>query len=96
MIKCPICDKEINNRRVEHLEYSIGEEYMDCKDEYHYYSYMFAYGNEEEVIGNVVFRRHHADPKEQRDLISKQFEVVSKLEKEQYLFSKSQGGSTNE
>jgi len=90
-MKCPICENEIKNRRFESIQGSVGEEHAKCYDDYHFYSYSFAYGNEEETIGNVVFHSHHADPKEQRELISKQYKAVLELEKEQYLLSKSKG-----
>lgn len=83
-MNCPICDKEIKNMSRDYEEGNTLEEYAECKDEKHYFSSQYAYGNSQESIGRVNFNHHHADSKEIRNLLSKQYSAVLELEKEYY------------
>lgn len=90
MMKCPICENEIEDYRVDYLEHTICEEYAKCVDEHHRYGYEYAYGRTEENVGRVTFHSHYSDSKELRELINKQYHAILELEKEHY--KKSIGG----
>lgn len=87
-MKCPICNQEIQNVTSDYEEHILLEEYAKCEDNHHQYGYQYAYGNTEERIGRVVMYFHHADSKELRTLLSKQFNAVVELEKERYVKDK--------
>ncbi|MFC0273627.1 hypothetical protein ACFFIX_19735 [Metabacillus herbersteinensis] len=77
-MKCPICDKEINNYSNNYMEHTLMEEHATCKDENHFYRYKI--GNYEECIGGVIFQSHYADLEEERKL----YKFVLELNRENY------------
>lgn len=83
-MKCPICDKEIEDYETDHMGNILMEERATCKDENHFYGYEYVTGNSTENIGDVVFYSHYTQTPEQRKLQGKQYEAVLLLEKENY------------
>lgn len=83
-MKCPICDKEIENHTTDYMEHILCEEYAECKDEHHRYYYRYNYGAWEETIGRVTFTEVHNDSKELRRLVNSQYKAVLELEREHY------------
>lgn len=82
-MKCPVCDNELHSS-TDYLNYTLCEEYAECKDEKHYYKYNYAYGNTEEVIGNVAFYSHYSNSAALRKLQTKQYRAIVELEREYY------------
>jgi hypothetical protein len=83
-MKCPICDKQITDLSREYMEHIMTEEYISCKDEYHNFCSMFAYGAMQETIGAVTFTSCHNNTKEERELLNRQFAMVVTLERKAY------------
>lgn len=83
-MKCPICDKEIQDHKTEYMEHILMEEHAKCQDEHHFYSYEYVTGNGCKVIGNVIFIKYHSTPREEKQLQNKQYEAVLQLEREYY------------
>lgn len=89
-MKCPICDKPITDREADYMEHTLIEEYLSCKDEYHNFYSMYAYGATQETIGAVTFLKSYTDSKSERDLVNLQTKLVILLEREAYIKRKTE------
>lgn len=83
-MKCPICDNDVKEYYDDYTNYTLCEEFARCEDEYHHYSYQYAYGNTEEMIGGVTFYSHYRDSQKERKLQSIQYRAVLEAEREHY------------
>lgn len=83
-MKCPICEQEITDVDVAYLETCVGEEYHTCKDEHHYFSHAFVYGQTEVMVQHVTIRYSHDDSKETRKLKNEIFNFAVSLYKADY------------
>lgn len=83
-MNCPICDNEVKEYSNDYIEHTLCEEYAKCGDKHHNYSYQYAYGSTEEIIGRVSFHSHYSDSPDLRKLQNKQYKAVLELEREFY------------
>ena len=84
-MKCPICEKNINNEYYDYMDSVMMEHHASCKDEFHEYKYVYVHGNTEESFGRVSFTNHHKDSSEISNLVESQFQLALKLEKAVYM-----------
>lgn len=90
-MKCPVCEKKIDDITEDHMDNILLERYAVCKNtsRKHYYSYHYHVGQTEEIIGRVTFHSHYEDDDSSIILQSAQYNAVLNLEKRFYKEQKS-------
>lgn len=83
-MKCPVCDMPIADHQKHFIDKKLTEERAVCRDQDHYYYYLYFAGSTEEQIGRVSFIGYMKDTQKYRETRNRQREAVLKLEREHY------------
>lgn len=83
-MKCPICNKKIQDYRTDFMGSILLEEQASCSDTHHNYYYEYVTGNSRETINDKTFYESYTDSVEDSKRKQEQLEAFLKIEKEKY------------